>query len=182
MQTKQQLFSFVVAVLFFLTVNHAHAQSPVKFGIGIEGGIPTGSASDAYSVLAGINLNVRAPLPVTGLEIIGSAGYQQWSVKKSAKEELASIGLVANNYGILPIKVGARYGIGSSPFYIKFDLGPAITVKEVLEGAKSGTSMSYSPGLGTKLGPFDVELKYDIFSKSGESASFFGLKLAYYFN
>jgi hypothetical protein len=60
----------VAVLLFTITSNSVYAQSPIKFGIGIEGGIPVGDASDAYSASAGVSLNVRVPLPVTNLELV----------------------------------------------------------------------------------------------------------------
>ncbi|MFC6102653.1 hypothetical protein [Olivibacter domesticus] len=176
------LFSLVVLTLFTITAGNVYAQSPIKFGIGVEGGIPVGDASDSYSASAGVSLNVRVPLPVTNLDIIGSVGYQQWFLKGEVKDAIELQGLDVSNYGLLPIRVGARYGFGLLPIFAKFDLGPAITVKEVIDNADSGTAMSYSPGIGTKLGPLEAELKYDIYTKSGDTGSFFGLKLSYYFN
>ncbi len=177
----------IVTLFFVLSSITVFAQSPVKFGIGIEGGVPTGSASDGYSANAGVSLNVRVPLPVTNLDIIGSVGYQQWFVKGDVKDALESVGNElgynwdVKNPGLLPIRVGAQYGFGPSPFYVKFDLGPAFTVKEMTDNADSGTLMSYSPGLGVKFGPLNAEVKYDIYSKNG-TTSFFGVKLAYFFN
>ncbi|GAA4781555.1 hypothetical protein GCM10023231_06410 [Olivibacter ginsenosidimutans] len=179
---KNKLLLACVVVLCTFISSRVSAQSPVKFGIGIEGGIPTGSASDLYAVSAGASLNVLVPLPVTNLSVIGSAGYQQWFLKGDIKDAFKEEGYDVGNAGILPIRVGARYGIGPSPLYIKFDLGPAFSVKEVIKGGgDSGTAMSYSPGAGVKLGSFEAELKYDIYSKDG-SLSFFGLKLSHYFN
>ncbi|WP_028295663.1 hypothetical protein [Olivibacter sitiensis] len=166
------------AISFGLTERLA-AQSPVKLSIGLEGGIPTGDASDIYSAAGGVSLNVRVPLPLTNLDVIGSVGYQQWFVKGDFKDTFENLGFNISNFGFLPIKAGLRYGFGFTPLYVKFDLGPAITIKEAIEGGDSGTAMTYSPGLGAKLGPLEAELKYDIYSKDG-TQSFVGLKLSYY--
>lgn len=181
MRKNRLLLAFII-VLCTLISNQVSAQSPLKFGIGIEGGIPIGSASDGHSAAIGANLNVLFPLPVNNLSVIGSAGYQQWFIKGEVKDLFKEEGIDVKSPGFIPIRVGARYGIAPSPFYIKFDLGPAISVKEPIEGVDSGTAMSYSPGAGVKLGSFEAELKFDIYSKSGESLSFFGLKLSHYFN
>lgn len=173
--------SFVITLLLSINITqHLSAQSPVRLNLGIEGAIPVGDASDTYSAAAGVNLNLIIPLPVTNLDIIGSVGYQQWFFKSDVKDVLEGLGFDVRHPGLLPIRAGARYGFGLSPIYVKFDLGPAIVVKEATGGVDSGTAMSYSPGLGANLGPLEAELKYDIFSKSGSSQSFFGLKLAYY--
>lgn len=166
--TKIIATSAAVVALFFAT--NANAQSQ-KLGIGIIAGVPT---SDAYSVALGADLRYQFDVDKQ-LSIPVTTGYTHFVGK-----EIGNSGVNFQDFGYIPVKVGAKYFFNESGagIYGLAELGAGFGTK-----SGSGTSFVYSPALGYAWSNgLDLGVKYEGLAKDGGSTGYVGLRLAYGFS
>ena len=173
--TKIIATSAAVVALFFTTNVNAQSQ---KLGVGLSVGIPT---SDAYSVAVGgdiryqFNVDKQLSIPVT-------TGYTHFIGK-----EIGNTGVDFQDYGYIPVKVGAKYFFNESGsgIYGLAEVGAGFGVTP----SGAGTGFLYSPAIGYSWSNgLDLGLKYEgntanptnIFSVKPQGQV--ALRLAYGFN
>ncbi|MGZ3766505.1 MAG: hypothetical protein ACXVB0_20075 [Mucilaginibacter sp.] len=186
MKNRIKLLAPVVTALaiFFTTNVKAQTITPDKFrfGIGIEGGIPTGNAHDISNVELGgtarvqygINKNVALTL---------TSGYYNFFGKNDPN-------LVDTKYaslGMVPAKLGIKAFVGSG-VYLSGEAGAGFETRvfgayhgQDTQGFSKDTKLILSPGLGYASKSWDVGVRYENFSGQNNNYGLVGLRIAYGF-
>lgn len=144
------------------------------FSIGLEAGIPVGTASNTSSFTIGGSLKYEKPVAAkTNLTL--SAGYTYFPYKSDIT--IANVGYISTNSGegFIPLKAGLKYFFNNT-FYGEGQLGASISMQ-----SGGGTFFAYAPGIGLKLGDADIGVRYEGWTKSGNTISQVALRLAYSF-
>lgn len=150
-----------------MSLIHSYAQtSPAKnsgkFSIGLDAGLPIGSASDYSNFAIGGDLKYALPA-ATNFDVSLSAGYSAFLGKDGAPSLKA-----------IPVKAGGRYNF-SGGFFTEAQLGAAF----VQDGG--GTAFVYAPGIGYAFGGgLEAGVRYEGWSKNG-TVSQVALRIAYSF-
>jgi len=156
------------AVVLCLAAFGAFAQTSKdggKFSIGVNAGLPVGSASDYSNFAIGGDLKYSLPV-ATNFDVSLSAGYTEFIGK----------GNLSANLKAIPVKLGGRYNFtGNNGFFGEAQFGAAF----VQDGG--GTTFVYAPGIGYAFnGGFEAGVRYEAWSKNGTVAQL-GLRIAYSF-
>jgi len=179
----KQIILFAFATFF--TAAAVQAQSPLKIGPSIEVGLPL-NTGDVYMMSAGVGINGRYVMPFhKPLEVIVGVSYYRFLQNAENRDA----GIKDTQY--VPIRVGARYNFPLSfPLYAKLDGGAVVSLQKKTEDyPKEPTGILVSPGVGTSLGPVEVELRYENWTSgtwegyygSRPSTDIVGLRFAYFF-
>lgn len=170
-QLKTILSILVVSMIAFTTSVKAQT-SPWRFGVGVEGSIPTGSIHN-YS---NYGLGGTAKLQYDASDNIGftlASGYYSFQ----GKDSYSSLGMV-------PIKVGIKlFTDEQSGFYISGEVGDGIETKTFDQPVFYNTHdrFIWSPGLGVASRHWDLGARYEHYSGQGSDFGQVGLRLAYGF-
>ena len=175
---KLFLLTAIAGVLGFSNVNAQTkdvAMTGSKIGIGAEFAFPTGDFGDAYDLGYGGSLQFQTPI-ANKLNFTATGGYLNFQGKKI---DIPGGTYTAPDYGVIPLKVGARYFIAEN-FYAGGELGAAIGT-----GSGSDTRFIYTPHIGVEFpvadkSTIDLGARYEAWSNNGTSR-FVGLRLAYNF-
>jgi hypothetical protein len=165
----------LVAVLIVSAASASFAQTSKssdvgKFSIGLETGLPVGSASDAYNFVIGASFKYEYPV-AQSLFVTGSVGYNAFLTKS----ELKNLG-AKSSYGFIPLKAGLKYYIQDG-FFAEGQLGVVFSTE-----SGGGSAFAYSPGIGYSFaGGFEAGLRYEGWPKDGVTTGQMGLRLAYRF-
>ncbi|MEJ7558749.1 MAG: hypothetical protein WKF66_10610 [Pedobacter sp.] len=173
------LVTAIAGILGFSSVNAQTkdvAMTGSKLGIGAEFAFPTGDFGDGYDFGYGGSLQFQTPI-ANKLNFIATGGYLNFQGKEIANVDNNVIKVA--DYGVVPLKVGARYFIAEN-FYAGGELGAAI-------GTRSGsdTRFIYTPHIGVEFpvadkSTIDLGARYEAWSNNG-TYRFVGLRLAYNF-
>ena len=175
---KLFLLTAIAGVLGFTSAK-AQTGDPAmggsKIGIGAEFAFPTGDFGKAYDFGYGGSLQFQTPI-ANKLKFIATGGYLNFQGKEY---DLAGVTVAAPDYGVVPLKVGARYFIAEN-FYAGGELGAAIGTSK-----NSETAFVYTPHIGVEFpvadkSTIDLGARYEAWSNNGTSR-FVGLRLAYNF-
>ena len=156
------------ATASFAQTSKSSSSSSGKFSIGIDPGLPVGSASDYSSFAIGGDLKYSIPA-AENFDVSLSAGYSVFLGKTIDSFKLPNI------KGI-PVKLAGRYNFnGPVGFFGEFGVGAAF----IQDGG--GTAFVYAPGIGYAAdGGFEAGIRYEGWSKNG-TISQIALRLAYSF-
>jgi hypothetical protein len=178
---KMKKFLFFTLLTCFSAAG-AFAQSKTSsstnqatFSVGIEGAVPVGNYSDLYTF--GFGASVKAAIPVaSSIDFTLSAGYTDFLIKSDVKAILQAAGSNQSAAGFVPLKAGLRFK-SQEGFYFEGQLGAAIATT-----GGGGTAFAYSPGVGYIFNSgVEIGVRYEGWSKSGETFSMMGIRLAYNF-
>ncbi|MEE1944999.1 hypothetical protein VRU48_07770 [Pedobacter sp. KR3-3] len=147
-----------------------------KLSIGAEFGLPTEKNSDSFIV--GGSLQYEHPI-AKSFNLTGSAGYLSTMATGDTKDALKALGL-KTSYGSIPVKAGGKYYFGGN-FYGAGEVGAVFSTE-----TGGGTAFTFAPTLGASFSvadksSLDFGLRYENWSRSGNSAGFIGLRAAYAF-
>ncbi len=121
-----------------------HSPPPVKFSVGLELGIPTGDARNAYSIGFGGSGKIEIPVaPQTFFT--ATAGYTSFYLNENIRNVYRAVGISVEPTGFVPLKVGVKYYF-SPIFYGEGEIGAAIGTNK-----GSSTAFAYAPGIGVSL-------------------------------
>jgi len=160
--------AFSAAALLF--TNEVKAQtttaSPLRLGIGLEAGIPSGSIASDFET--GITARLQYDLS-PGFAVTFTSGYYDFLGKD-----------VTTNYkspdvGIVPVKVGVKSFFAQN-VYVGAEIGAGF---ETISNGQA--KLILAPALGYANKTWDVGFRYENFSSSGRSYGVFALRLAYAF-
>lgn len=163
-------------VIISIPIAVVQAQSVTKktiFSIGVEAGLPVGSAgiNDLFSFAIGGSLQCEYfASPDFGLTL--TAGYLDYLPKNGV-----------NSIGFIPVLAGFKYHFnpkvyGSAQLGISFS-----TVKDGPTVIGTGDFFSYAPGIGFQVSRnVDLLARYEAASKGGVTYGNIGVRLAYGFN
>jgi len=160
----------VTACSSFAQTGKANKSENGKFSIGVDAGIPTGSASDFYNF--GIGGSIKYDLPIaTSTFFTISAGYTALLVKSEFKDA----GFKSSN-GFIPVKAGLKYYFNGEGFFGEGQLGAAFSTE-----SGGGTAFLYAPGIGYTFDEgFEAGVRYEGWSHDGTIGQV-AVRLAYCF-
>jgi hypothetical protein len=167
---KVLLALFVLGVTACSSFAQTSKSESGKFSIGVDAGIPTGSASDFYNF--GIGGSIKYDLPIaTSTFFTISAGYTALLVKS----EFKNAGFRSSD-GFIPLKAGLKYYFNGEGFFGEGQLGAAFSTQ-----SGGGTAFLYAPGIGyTFDSGFEAGVRYEGWSHDGTIGQV-ALRVAYYF-
>lgn len=162
-----------VAIFFATQVNaQTTTPNPWRFGIGIEGGIPTGDASNTSNFEFGGTARLQYDAAANFAWTLTS-GYYNFFGKDNVATPAGTINY--NSYGLVPLKLGIK-AFFAPKLYFGAEAGAGF------ETASGGnTKLILSPALGFANRTWDVGVRYENFSGQGNSYGLVGLRIAYAF-
>ena len=167
---KKIILSTAVLITTVLTV-HAQSSSTdskqLKFSVGVEAGLPLGDFKETHKF--GIGGSVQgeyAAAEKVGLTL--NAGFLSFTGKSIEGGKYPSASIV-------PVLAGAKY------YFTENVYGQAQAGISFFNNG-GGSAFTYTPGIGVKAGEnIDILVKYQAATKSGETLSFLGARVAYNF-
>jgi hypothetical protein len=175
--------AFVAAAIFLGTSAKAQMVpvNDLRFGIGVEGGIATGSAHDYSNLELGGTARLQYGVS-QNVAITLTSGYYNFF----GKEVSGYPGVKYSSLGMVPVKAGVKWFVNNG-FYLSGEAGAGIETKtfaaagaNVPEAPKE-TKLILSPGLGWASKSWDVGLRYENYSGDGNNFGLVALRLAYGF-
>jgi hypothetical protein len=170
------------AALFIGSTVKAQTITPnkLRFGFGVEGGLPTGNASNYSNVELGGTARLQYGAS-SNLAITLTSGYYNFFGK-------AEPGTSVNyqSLGMVPIKAGIK-AFFSPNWYFGAEAGAGIETKVFLpqgvnqEFQQKDTKLILSPTIGYASKHWDVGARYENFSGQNNNYGLVGLRLAYGF-
>ncbi|QJD97817.1 hypothetical protein HH214_19010 [Mucilaginibacter robiniae] len=185
------LASFAVMGLFASKAN-AQSGTPAnawRFGIGVEGMLPTGNLHNISNVglggtariQYGINNNVALTL---------TSGYYNYFGKENTATYVngTNVTRVTNkavDFGMVPVKAGIKAYVGSG-FYVAGEIGAGFETKDAYKGQtgdynEKATKLILAPGVGYSWTNVDLGVRYENFSGNNNNYGMVALRLAYGF-
>jgi hypothetical protein len=182
--TKIIAAAFTAAALF-IGSNAANAQSTPKsalrFGIGVEGLLPTGNLHDISNV--GIGITPRLQYGVAdNLALTLTSGYYNYFGKKLSEGTDNKF----KSYGMIPVKVGIKAFV-SQNIYVGAEVGAGFETSAFADydgnplTYKKNTKLIASPGIGYASQKWDVGVRYENYSGQSNNFGAVGLRIAYGF-
>lgn len=176
---KKLQFFLISGMLCILCSFNAQAQSLSKnfsFGLGLEGGLPTGDVKEAYNVAGG--LTVRLSYKVgNGFATLTSGGIA--FIPESLEGEDVKAGL------LIPVKAGYKYII-QDRFFLMGEVGYG-SFKQYYSDENdelasfSDGGFAFAPSVGIQFNALELGLRYEAVSLPGGSLSFLGLRVGFNF-
>jgi len=175
--------AIVVAAIFFGSSAKAQTISPdqFRFGVGVEGGLATGSAHDLSNLELGGTARLQYGVS-NNLAITLTSGYYNFFGKNvpGTDSKYQSLGMV-------PIKAGIKAFFTKS-LYFGAEAGVGIETKAfAYQGevddlpSQTHTKLLLSPGLGWANKHYDVGVRYENYSGQGDNYGLVALRVAYGF-
>lgn len=175
---KKRIFT-IVFVLSAISYGHAQQQGDININAGIDLGMPIGDFGEVYGL--GYGATVKGLYTISDAGQLGlTLGYMRFGLKDDLAEGMSG------SMGIIPIFALYRHNLGG--FYLEPQVG--LSVNSVsLEGpsgfggsmSTSESSLGYAVGAGYLAGNFDVSVRYQGLTESGENMGFVGLRIGYNF-
>ena len=148
------------------------SDSKLRFGIGVEGLVPTGNLSDVSNIGIGVTPRLQYGAD-EGLAWTLTSGFYNFFGKNIDLPGGASF--KTSSIGMVPVKLGIK-GFFANSFYFGAEAGAGF------ETNKGGnTKFIVSPGLGYANEKWDVSARYENFSGQGNNYGLVGLRVAYGF-
>ena len=169
--TKLAAAAFTAAALFLGTNVNAQTTgaNKLRFGIGVEGLVPTGQLHNRSSVGLGGTARLQYGL-ADNLALTLTSGYYNFFGK-----DISNTDFKYDSFGIIPIKAGIK-GFVSQNIYLGAEVGAGIETK----GDKN-TKLIASPGIGWANQTWDIGARYENFGGQGQNYGTLGLRIAYGF-
>jgi hypothetical protein len=191
MKNTIKITTLVVALAAFTLgakaqTNPTSTKTGIRYSIGVDAGIPTGSLSDTHNWSLGGS--VQADIPVASqLFVTVNAGYNNIFGKDV---EVLGTTVKAPNIQLLPVKAGLKF-FPVNNFYIQGEAGAGFLLNKKDIGADNSTVFVYAPQLGYQFplsgGSYvDAGVRYEGTTKLNSNfddskLNFIALRLAYGF-
>lgn len=115
----------VVFSVLFLVSSFTFAQTPFKVGLNVGANVPMGEFGDVYKTGVSVEAGLYYSLPVSGLDLSLTAGYNGFKYKNDYFTGLVNtkLGVAVDGFNPewtatdIPIMVGARYKFPAKSFY-----------------------------------------------------------------
>ena len=145
--------------------------------LGLDAGLPTGTASQVYSSVIGASAQLELRTNNSHLKFMLTAGYSDFLIKSEYSDIFTSA-------SYLQIEPGARYYFVPM-IYIEGDFGLSVNLNQNYTEQKVG--LAYDPTIGFNLpidrnNAIDIGLRYDGRVESGGTISQVALRVAYKIN
>jgi hypothetical protein len=184
--TKIIAGAFTAAAIFIGTNVKAQTTpaNALRFGVGLETGIPTGNAHDISNfelggtarLQYGVNKNVALTLTSGYYNFFGKT----YSQSVTTSTGTSTVSFKGRSLGMIPVKAGIKAFV-SDGFYISGEAGAGFEVHPIVAGGGKDTKLILSPGLGYATKSWDVGARYENFSGQGNNYGLIGLRIAYGF-
>ena len=147
-----------------------NTPNPWRFGIGVEGGIPTGNEKNFSNFELGGTARLQYDAD-SHLGITLTSGYYNFF----GKDVPGVAGTKYTNDGIVPLKAGIK-AFFAPEIYFGAEVGAGFETR-----SGGNTKLIVSPALGWANRTWDVGVRYESFSGQGDNYGLVGLRLAYAF-
>jgi hypothetical protein len=165
-------------VLFLGTVSClAQTKTNSQLSLGVEYGVPVGSATDFYGTVLGASAKLELPVQDSPLRITVTAGLTSYIVRLDEN-------IAVDNLVYAPVEVGAKYYF-SKIGYFEGDLGASANLNSNSPGSRVG--FIYAPIIGISAptnkhkATIDLGLRYGGRVENGNTLSQIALRVAYRF-
>jgi hypothetical protein len=178
--TTNWIIAAATAAALFFTANvqaqtATTAPNPWRFGIGLEGGYPTGNAHDFSNFELGGTARLQYDASDHFAWTLTSGYYNLFGKDVTVITPAGTVTGQASNLGIVPVKLGIK-AFFAPKFYFGAEAGAGF--ETVSEG---NTKLILSPALGFANKTWDIGVRYENFSGQGNNYGLVGLRLAYAF-
>jgi len=195
-----KITAFALALAAFTFGAQAQTKSTTAaagphLSIGVDGGIPTGTLSNAYNWNLGGSAQLELPI-ASQLFFTVNAGYNNIFGKKNYTQS-ATVGTTTvtatgdvQNIQILPAKIGLKF-FPVSNFYVQAEGGAGFLLNKKDLAYTKSTAFIYAPQVGVLLplnasSNLDLGVRYEGSTKyataDNSTINFVGLHVAYSFN
>lgn len=167
------LAAFMLFICSTVKAQSVH-ESHLRFGLGVEGLLPVGNASQ--SINPGIGITPRLQYGLTdSWALTFTTGLYHFFPKTITipATQFSAESKFKNKSDVIPVKIGAKYFFCSN-FYLSGEVGAGF---EVGSGQKSAHFL-YSPGLGYASKNWDIGVRYENYNGND---GIVGLRVAYGF-
>jgi hypothetical protein len=174
--------SIAVAALFASNAVNAQSMTPAnswRFGIGVEGGVPTGNARDFSKAMLGGTARLQYGA-ANNVALTLTSGYYNLFGKDFADVPGNDNDLSYEDLGIVPLKAGIKAYTGGG-FYFSGEVGAGFETKSRYLNGDKDTKLILSPGLGYSWSNVDLGVRYEHFSGQNNNYGIVGARLAYGF-
>ncbi|MFD2873799.1 hypothetical protein ACFS5N_15040 [Mucilaginibacter ximonensis] len=153
----------------------AQKTDAYQFSVGLEGGLPFGSARNISTFVIGGSLKYAYPVcAATSLTV--SAGYTYFPYRGDITSNYIGYAKINSGEGFVPLKAGVKYFLNSL-FYAEGQLGAVIPMQ-----SGESTKFAYAPGVGFQFdNRADLGLRYEGWSSSKSTINQVAVRLAYSF-
>jgi hypothetical protein len=185
-------FTFSAKAQTTTTSTSATTANGVRFSIGVDAGLPTGSLSNGYNWNLGGSVQADIPVISNQLFVTVNAGYNNFFGKDitAANPGGAAATVTEPNIELLPVKAGLKF-FPVSNFYIQGEAGAAFALNKSNVGFTNSAAFIYAPQIGYQFqlggGNFiDAGVRYEASTKfvsdvDDSKVNFVGLRVAYGF-
>ena len=176
MKNLSKLGAMALTGVALLIGNNVNAQTkpidkPLRFGIGLEAGAPTGNAHNSSNFELGGTARLQY-VTSDHFALMLTSGYYNFFGKETM---VGTTTVKTGSFGLVPVKAGFK-AFFSDNMYFNAEAGAGFETK----GAKN-TKLILSPGLGWANHTWDVGVRYEDFSGQSNHYGLVGLRLAYGF-
>jgi len=155
---------FALSVLFVNAQSQSERNEKFNYSIGLNLGTAVGNAKDYVGYVVGGDVQVQYNV-ATKIKATLDAGYFSYSNKNEPGATK-----------LIPLLAGAKFYL-TDKFFGHAQLGVSFSTEK---GA--GNGFTYVPSIGYDLSnDFDIAVKYQAVTQSGETTSFIGLRAAFHF-
>lgn len=166
--------AFTAAAIFLGSNANAQStpKSALRFGIGVEGLLPTGNLKNASNFGLGVTPRLQYGIDDAVSLTLTSGFYNYFG-----KELSGSTGVNVPDYQMIPLKLGVK-GFISQNIYLIGEVGAGFETKNFYG---KNTKLLASPGIGWANKSWDVGARYENFSGQSNNFGTIGLRVAYGF-
>ncbi|MES2377534.1 MAG: hypothetical protein V4553_13200 [Bacteroidota bacterium] len=176
-----KLFIITLTALALFVCSNASAQSVTKsnlrFGIGVDGLLPVGNATNTLNF--GLGITPRLQYGISDkVALTFTSGIYHFFPKTVTYAATGSYPGFTAKYksDIIPVKVGAKFFVGSN-FYLGAEFGAGF---EVADGG-GPVHFIASPSIGYATKKWDIGARYENLGSNSYSDGVIGLRVAYGF-
>ncbi len=184
--TKLMAIAVAAVAIFFTTNAKAQTTPPSvwRFGVGVEGGIPTGNAHDISNFELGGTARLQYGI-AKNLALTLTSGYYNFFGKSYESTFTDATGTTTvtvqgRSLGIIPVKAGIK-GFFTDNLYLGGEAGAGFEVHEPVAGEATNTKLILSPAFGWANKSWDVGVRYEAFLGQSNNYGVAALRLAYGF-
>jgi hypothetical protein len=182
--TKFIAIAAAAIAIFFTTNVKAQTTPPSvwRFGVGVEGGLPTGNAHDISNFELGGTARLQYGIS-KNLALTLTTGYYNFFGKTYDiidPTTASAVEIHGRSLGIVPVKVGAK-AFFTDNLYVGAEAGAGFEAHAIVDGATKDTKLILSPALGWANKSWDIGVRYDGFLGQNNNYGLAALRLAYGF-
>ncbi|HWD88549.1 MAG TPA: hypothetical protein VG367_10510 [Mucilaginibacter sp.] len=142
-----------------------------RLGLGIDAGVPTGSATIGANFILGGNARLQYGIS-NNFALTLTAGADHFFTKM-----IPGTNTRYQGYGVIPEKAGIKWFFVPGIYF-----GGELGIAEEASSTKFGpVRFDWTPGLGWASSHWDISGRYENFSGNGANYGMFALRLAYGF-